>query len=149
MGTHQTPQQNMPSMKKRLVAIGAFSVAYSVTAASLANLYIWQKEFCNRFVHYSTKTVETVDGIHPVVVATIPGRTWLRKPVKELEFALRNADDWRRLRGYIAQDIRYIAQEPGTLAQTEAVIQKIERQGKPESHQVIDTGRPAPVRARA
>jgi len=138
MDTFEIPSERRPSMKERLVFSAVFSAAYSLTTISLANLYLWQKEIRNRFVHYSMKSIETLDGVYPVVFLAVP-----RPPreTKVIEAQLHTAQDWRTLREFMAAEIRIIADEVGTLAQAEAMIQEIERQAEPEHHHVTDTVR--------
>ncbi len=142
MGTSEHPgDRKLPVMVNL-----ALSSALSLTTVSLANLYLWQKEFCNRFVHYSTKTVAALDGVHPVVVATVPASL---KRTRNIEFALRSAEEWRSLRGFIAADISEIAGAMGILDQADAAIRNIERQSEPIYGPVQDTVRSTRVSASA
>ncbi|MDQ2786126.1 MAG: hypothetical protein M3Y58_14125 [Chloroflexota bacterium] len=145
MDNSETPAPDRISVKKRLV-LAIFSAAYWLATVSIANLYLWQKEVRNRFVHYTTKTVESLGGIHPVIVASLPSPT---KRTRRIEFALRTAEDWRDLRGFIASDVRAIARDAGTLDQAQAAIQAIEREAMPTSADVRDSARDSRLSAHA
>ncbi len=145
MDNSETPAPDRISVKKRLV-LAIFSAAYWLATVSIANLYLWQKEVRNRFVHYTTKTVESLGGIHPVIVASLPSPT---KRTRRIEFALRTAEDWRDLRGFIASDVRAIARDAGTLDQAQAAIQAIEREATPTSADVRDSARDSRLSAHA
>ncbi len=145
MDNSETPALDRISVKKRLV-LAIFSAAYWLATVSIANLYLWQKEVRNRFVHYTTKTVESLDGVHPVIVASLPSPM---KRTRRIEFALRTAEDWRDLRGFIASDVRAIARDAGTLDHAQAAIQAIEREATPTSADVRDSARDSRLSAHA
>jgi hypothetical protein len=141
MGTSEhREKRNLP-----LAVNIAFSSALSLTAVSLTHLYRWQKEVRRWFVHYSTKTVETVDGAHPVIVARVSSST---KRTRNIEFALRTAEDWRTLRNYIAQDIRSLAPATGQSEQAERKIQDIDPRPDP-IHNRVDLPAETPTRVHA
>ncbi|MDQ6905675.1 MAG: hypothetical protein M3176_02500, partial [Chloroflexota bacterium] len=97
MDISETSTPDRTSAQKRLF-LSILSAAYWLATVSIINLYLWQKEMRNRFVHYTTKTVESLDGIYPVIVADLPSPT---KRIRRIEFALRTAEEWRDLRGFI------------------------------------------------
>lgn len=123
METSHTPENQQPSMKKRIGLLTTFTAAFSLTWASLSSLFLWHREYHKSVAQYSTRTVLSSDEEHAMVIVGAPSQD---RKQKETAFLLRSPDDWKSLRDTLARDIQQMTADTAQKDLVDATIRKID-----------------------